>query len=656
MSANRKPGAFLNGSAFRYIAIACLICLGALTASVVLSAVFRGAAAVNSSSLSAGEIPIGGQWQLMRGDEAVYAQAGFDDSGWETVSIPSNIADPSDGQNAVQWLRKRIYMPSDEQGYYNAVRLGTIHAADEVYFNGVLIGSTGSMTREWDINYDKARIYPLPMGSIRQGDWNVVAVRVRSFLQDVAGIYKGSPAIGNQVDFTRGSIMREVPLMVILFVLFFSGIIFIFLSIVKSGQGHEYLHLSAFVLLMAIHIFLTTQLRFNLPIDFVLDKKIKFTVLSLLLPVFLRFIYKILLSQEKEGLAGKISRGMDILSRWIFIYPLVYITANWIIGDMRLFMALDSAVNDKVILVFSALTIVIIVYMVAKGRRDALFLLAGLTVFAVTVVHDIAVPEQSVNFTLNYSSFGVLALVLSMNLIIAYRMQNLTVSLGKANVEIASHNRQLDQQVREKTKSLVEANDKLEENNRELSRLNEQLKAAQAKLEKIASTDSLTGLYNRFEIDKRLQYEAHTMKRYGKCTFEGFSILYIDMDNFKYINDTFGHQAGDLVLVSFAEILKSATRAVDIVARYGGDEFIVLMPNTDYEGAKAIADRIAKKLEEADSFKQYLEELKKHPVSIDERYRLSGSYGIAVYKEGESIDEMIKRADKALYAMKALKR
>jgi len=182
------------------------------------------------------------------------------------------------------------------------------------------------------------------------------------------------------------------------------------------------------------------------------------------------------------------------------------------------------------------------------------------------------------------------------------------------------------------------------------------MKAAQTQLEKIASTDSLTGLYNRFEIDKRLQYEVHAMKRYGECTFEGFSILYIDIDNFKYINDTFGHQAGDLVLVSFAEILKSATRTVDIVARYGGDEFIVLMPNTDHEGAKKMAVRIAEKLEEADSFKQYIEELKKHPVSFDQKYRLSGSYGIAVYAENDTIDEMIKRADKALYAMKELKR
>ena len=655
MNTNEKSRAKIKRSAIRYLFIACLICLGTVTGIVVLLAVFRGASTGSNSSIIK-EISIAGEWKIMHGDAAEYSQAAFDDSGWEVVNLPANTVDPAGTLNAFQWLRKRVFIPSDELGLHNAIRLGSIHAADEVYFNGVLIGSTGSMTDEWDINYDKIRIYALPMGSIEQGGWNVVAVRVRSVLVNIAGIYKGSLAVGNQIDFTVNNVMREVPLMVILFILFFSGIVFTFLSIVKSGLGYEYLHMSFFVLLMAIHIFLTTQLSFYVSINFVLDKKIKLSVLALLLPVFSRFIYKFLLSEETEGLAGRISKGMDILTRWIFVYPLVYITANWIIGDLRIWGVLDAAINDNLILVFSIMMVIIIVYLAVKGRRNALFLLTGLIVFAVTVIHDIAVPEQSANYTINYSSFGVLAMVMSINLLIAYRMQNLTVSLGKANVEIANHNRELEQQVHEKTKNLVEVNSELEESNKELSDLNDQMKVAQTQLEKIASTDSLTGLYNRFELDKRLQYEAHSMKRYGKCSFEGFSILYIDIDNFKYINDTFGHQAGDLVLISFAEILKSATRTVDIVARYGGDEFIVLMPNTDYEGAKKMADRIAEKLEEADSFKQYIEELKKHSVTIDQKYTLSGSYGIAVYIAGESVDEMIKRADKALYVMKGLKR
>ena len=314
MLTKEKLKTFFTGSALRYLFIACLICLGALTAAIVLSAVFRGISAGPATSISAEEIPLDGEWKIMRGDAAEFSQAAFDDSGWDTVSLPANTALLQGNQNAFQWLRKRVFIPSDKHGSYNAIRLGAIHAADEVYFNGVFIGSTGSMTEEWDINYDKTRIYALPLGSVKQGDWNVVAVRVRSALAGVAGIYKGSLAIGSQIDFISGNIMQDVPLMIALFILIFSGIIFIFLSIVRSGRGHEYFFLSAFVLLMAIHIFLTTQLRFNISIDFALDKKIKFSVLALLLPVFLRFIYSILLSEETQGLAGKISRGMGILS------------------------------------------------------------------------------------------------------------------------------------------------------------------------------------------------------------------------------------------------------------------------------------------------------------------------------------------------------
>ena len=656
MVTNKKLRAIFKGTALRYLSIAFLIFLGVLTGIAVMLAVFRGTFGESGAITSAEEISISGEWKLMHGDSMEFSEIMFDDSAWGIVNIPANTADAAGNPNAIQWLRKRVFISSKELGVYNAISLGTIHAADEVYFNGVLIGSTGSMTDEWDINYDKARIYSLPLDSVVQDGWNVVAVRTRSIFPDIAGIYKGTLAIGNQIGFNNRIIMRDIPLVIVIFVLLFSVIIFIFLSIVRSSRESEYILLSAFILQMAIFVFLTTQLRFNISLGFILDKTIKFSVLAMLLPVCMRFIYIILLLKETEGLVGKISKWMDVLTRWIFLYPLIYIIANLIIGNIRIWSALDAAVNDSVILVFAAATLVIIIYMVIKGSREALLLLGGLIVFAATVVHDIAVPEQSVNFTVNYSSFGALSLVMSMNLIVAFRFHKITFSLGKTNVEIEKHSRELEQQVREKTKSLIEANSKLEDNNKELLGLNEQLKDTQAKLEKIASTDSLTGLYNRFEIDKRIRYEVNTMKRYGKCSFDGFSILYIDMDNFKYINDTFGHQAGDLVLVRFAEILKSVTRATDIVARYGGDEFIVLMPNTDYEGAKGLAERIVKKLEEADSFKCYLEEINKQPVTIDEKYALSGSYGIAVYTEGESIDEMIRRADKALYAMKGLKR
>jgi diguanylate cyclase (GGDEF)-like protein len=179
---------------------------------------------------------------------------------------------------------------------------------------------------------------------------------------------------------------------------------------------------------------------------------------------------------------------------------------------------------------------------------------------------------------------------------------------------------------------------------------------AQEQLAALASTDSLTGLYNRFEMDKRLNYEIDAMERYGQCIFECFAVASFDLDHFKLINDTFGHEAGDRVLILFAGMLRQATRSVDLVARYGGDEFVVLMPNTDLAGARLVADRIVGLVDAADSFLAEISRLKGHPVTLDGRRRLSCSYGLAAYDQGKSVDAIFREADRALYAMKETKR
>ena len=185
--------------------------------------------------------------------------------------------------------------------------------------------------------------------------------------------------------------------------------------------------------------------------------------------------------------------------------------------------------------------------------------------------------------------------------------------------------------------------------------LNEEMARTQEKLEALASTDSLTGLYNRFEMDRRLNYEIHAMERYGQTNFKSFAVASLDLDNFKTINDTFGHEAGDRVLILFSSLLDKATRAVDLVARYGGDEFVVLMPNTDLDGARQVADRIVGLVDAADSFLSDITLLKGHPVTLDGRRRLSCSYGLAVYDHGKSVDAILREADRALYAMKVEK-
>ena len=113
-------------------------------------------------------------------------------------------------------------------------------------------------------------------------------------------------------------------------------------------------------------------------------------------------------------------------------------------------------------------------------------------------------------------------------------------------------------------------------------------------LKRVASIDSLTGLYNRRSFQRFLDREIERSKRSG----ETFTLMMLDIDRFKQINDTYGHAAGDKVLVEFAEILLSSLRNADLVCRYGGDEFIVIMPDVTHEAAEPAKERIIKTLSE----------------------------------------------------------
>lgn len=134
---------------------------------------------------------------------------------------------------------------------------------------------------------------------------------------------------------------------------------------------------------------------------------------------------------------------------------------------------------------------------------------------------------------------------------------------------------------------MKELKDELEEKNKELEIINK-------KLEELSITDTLTGIYNRRYFFERLNSEFLRSKRHNLS----ISLLMLDLDHFKHINDTYGHQKGDDVLRKISEILKRNRRANDIVARFGGEEFIMLLCQTDPEGAFIAADRIRKDIED----------------------------------------------------------
>ena len=159
------------------------------------------------------------------------------------------------------------------------------------------------------------------------------------------------------------------------------------------------------------------------------------------------------------------------------------------------------------------------------------------------------------------------------------------------------------------------------------------LREHNANLEKISITDRLTGLNNRIRLDQELEGLQNRFERYHKV----FSIILLDIDHFKQVNDTFGHLVGDAVLKGVANLLGQNCRVSDTLGRWGGEEFLVLCPQTDIDGAVACADALRKKI---------------HSSVFDHGASVTASFGVAEVQSGETIDGLISRVDKALYEAK----
>ena len=155
---------------------------------------------------------------------------------------------------------------------------------------------------------------------------------------------------------------------------------------------------------------------------------------------------------------------------------------------------------------------------------------------------------------------------------------------------------------------------------------------------KLADRDPLTGFYNHRFLHERLGEEIVRAQRSGTA----LSLLMLDLDDFKLVNDTFGHLFGDRVLAWAAELIRSTLRASDIPARYGGDEFAVILPETGPAAANVVAERI-------------LEAFQERPYEAEGRsgVPIAASIGVAAFpRDGRNAQELIAAADAALYEVK----
>ncbi|HEY0923884.1 GGDEF domain-containing protein [Rheinheimera pacifica] len=167
-------------------------------------------------------------------------------------------------------------------------------------------------------------------------------------------------------------------------------------------------------------------------------------------------------------------------------------------------------------------------------------------------------------------------------------------------------------------------------------RLEAEVKKRTAQLEKMATTDELTELLNRREIMRLLELEIARADRQGTA----LSIMMLDLDHFKAINDNFGHQAGDRALKNAAENFKQQLRKTDFIGRIGGEEFLVLLPDTDISSAYGLANRIRQALEQQTTDNSAIPSC-------------TASIGVTQYIASDDLHSLIQRADETLYQAKS---
>jgi two-component system cell cycle response regulator len=173
-----------------------------------------------------------------------------------------------------------------------------------------------------------------------------------------------------------------------------------------------------------------------------------------------------------------------------------------------------------------------------------------------------------------------------------------------------------------------------------IKRLQDELEEKNRELERLSISDGLTGLYNHRHIHGLLYEEFERVERTKDC----MSVAMFDLDRFKSVNDTYGHQAGDRVLIELADVLRETARDIDRLARYGGEEFMALLPETCIEDAAVFVERVRR-------------EVARRPFDIGraEPLRMTLSAGVATYPHEliDGVETLVRLADEALYAAKA---
>ncbi len=539
-------------------------------------------------------IEISQPWRFKPGDDPAWADPAFDDSDWQLKPIPQRWPEggyPETGQ--MGWYR--MHLKVDRAAIealpgvpVPAVRVGRIMSAYEVYAGGQLIGSLGRLPPNGEVYYNQIRTFLLPAELVAEDGTVALALRVwggpqRAVDAWYAGPYEDQVRFGDHRALAQGELIVEQArlLSVALFIGF--GLYHLYLYR-RNRQLRLFLWFGLMSINIGVYCLSLSQWKYILGWDFLTLQKVEYASILLLPAVTIQMLWAAL--GRPIGTFMRVYQMSFVAFSFLgmvspgleFHYATLSFWHLWTIPG--LFYAPYLLLREA-----------------HTGNPEARTLLPGVVVFVIACGADIYMhywDQQPIRLI----PFGFAAIMLSMLVSLANAF---TTMLGR-----------LEDEVDKRTAALSEANRQLAE---------------------VARADPLTGLLNRRGFLEESGTEVQRYYRSGRA----FSVVLCDVDHFKRFNDNYGHACGDYVLKRIAGILLERLRDVDRVARWGGEEFILLLPETDTQGAAVLADKLRR-------------------IIAESRFHFEGetigttmTFGVATFRKDESLDNCIARADTAMY-------
>lgn len=532
------------------------------------------------------------EWKFQQGDDLGWASPTFDDSPWRTKALPQLWEDPGyPASNQIAWYRLSIDASELAHLSAPAIRVGFVRNAYEIYVNGERLGGVGRLPPDPVVTFDHERVYLLDR-FITSDDTLVIALRVWGG-SDLAvekaggGPYAGRFLLGDYPELLAKLQREDIPVLTSSALFLLLGVYFLYLFH-RTREIKSFLWFGLTALILSLYLMTQSQWKHSLDLSFVTLEKIESCTYFMTLVLTTELVFSIL-DRPANWLLRCYQGYFILLTLLLLLVPGLAI--HYHIRPLWQFGSLVAIVP-----VFYALFTAI-----AAGNKDARTLLYGIAALVAFSFHDLMVLLQIIEGSF-LISLGFIGLAVSMAVILANKFSTLVL--------------QLESEVDQRTADLEAAN----------SRLNE-----------MSRIDPLTALLNRrgFEAEAELEIQRFARQK------SPLGLVITDIDFFKRFNDEYGHDCGDLVLKEVADLMKGQTRDIDRVARWGGEEFVLLLPDTGPAGVENIAEKIRFCVEQ-------------HRVRFNgELLAVTMTFGGAVFRKGETFAECLKRADEMLYKGKS---